>query len=434
MDFKELLQTPLTLSMEYDEQTGKQKHFLAGVFQAEDEVNGNGRVYDSGFWDYHFDSNRSELMEDLKNRRLTGQLDHPATGTRLSLEKTAIVVVDLKRENGKIVGKAEILEDLPCGRIALALFQNNIGLGLSSRGMGQSERKGKVERILPEGFKFGGWDIVGDPSTKGAYPKLIREEFEQARETLQSKEEVEIYESILDPDGRFREEIKNESQYTGGKSMDRLTELLEEKTKLSIQVGTLTEQMKLVNTQLTESKRLLTEADKELDKRDKEIEEYEDLLTRTVTKAETLQRSLKTLNESQRRSGKQTSPRYVQAAEELLEAFMDKSKELHTENKGAKALLRSLGEKLIRAEGKLLQNKIEELQAKYPQLKQFRTVLDKCESESDLTGTVKDILSSSKTEGKGKEAFKESVSGRQVQVGGTNASSFMRSVVQSSRR
>ena len=432
MDFKEVLRMPLTLSREYDEQTGRQKNYLSGVFQAENEVNGNGRVYDSAFWDYHFDAQRSDLLSDLKSRRITGQLDHPATGTRASLEKTAIVVVDLKRENGKVVGKAEILEDLPCGRIALALFQNNIGLGLSSRGMGQSERQGKVERIVPEGFKFGGWDIVGDPSTPGAYPKLVREEYERARGTLKSKEEVEIYESILDPDGSYRAELKLENQDTGGKSMDRLVELLEEKSKNLTTIGIQAEQLKNLQTQLTESKRLLSEADKELEKRDKEVEEYEDLLSRTVAKAETLQRSLKQVNESRLKTGKQVSPRYVQAAEELLEAFMDKSKELHTENKGARALLRSLGEKLVKSESKLLTQGLESLLVKHPQLVQFRSVLEKCESTVDLHDTVKDILASAGS--KGRETFRESVSGRKVQVSGMNASSFMRSLAQSSHR
>jgi len=143
---------------------------IKGVFQREGVKNRNGRVYPKGLWERHL-AKDSSLMASIKERRCYGQIEHPEGGSA-SIRNAAILVTELSldqnedKDGGRTVwGIAEVL-DTPEGRIVRDLIRSNVTVGISSRGVGTVDRNGivEVENYAPET-----WDIVGNPSTPGAY-------------------------------------------------------------------------------------------------------------------------------------------------------------------------------------------------------------------------------------------------------------------------
>jgi len=128
-------------------------------------TNRNGRVYSEEFWRELFKSER--FLFDLKNRRLTGEMEHPAevtaNGARISHVVTKVWI-----EGDRVKGWVEIF-DTPMGRILETLLRGGVLYGISSRGYGGSENKEGVEYILPNEFVMKGWDFVQDPSTIDGY-------------------------------------------------------------------------------------------------------------------------------------------------------------------------------------------------------------------------------------------------------------------------
>ena len=72
-----------------------------------------------------------------------------------------------------MMGEAEIL-NTPCGQVAQALIKGGVKLGISSRGMGSLTERGDIA-FVNDDFKLVTFDLVADPSTKGAFPGLVNE-------------------------------------------------------------------------------------------------------------------------------------------------------------------------------------------------------------------------------------------------------------------
>jgi hypothetical protein len=67
------------------------------------------------------------------------------------------------------MGAIEILPT-PSGNILSALFQNNIPVGVSSRGMGSLKQMGELMEVQDD-FELLCWDFVSTPSNPGSYMK-----------------------------------------------------------------------------------------------------------------------------------------------------------------------------------------------------------------------------------------------------------------------
>jgi hypothetical protein len=74
-------------------------------------------------------------------------------------------------EGKKVYGEAEILHKVPCGAALRGLFEHKVRMGISSRGVGDMEvmehGNHDVYRVMP-GYAFVTWDVVAEPSVKGA--------------------------------------------------------------------------------------------------------------------------------------------------------------------------------------------------------------------------------------------------------------------------
>lgn len=138
---------------------------IEGQFSAYDVKNKNGRVYPRRLWESLV--REGESADRLNHRQLIGFLDHPPSPTG-RIRESAILTTQLElRDDGIVYGKADILPT-PDGKTLVALLQAGVRVGISSRGTGTVGSEGEVAND----FQLYGFDIVTDPSTHNAYPKL----------------------------------------------------------------------------------------------------------------------------------------------------------------------------------------------------------------------------------------------------------------------
>jgi hypothetical protein len=141
---------------------------IAGVFQRADSPNHNKRIYEKKL----LVREMKRLDEAINERRLMGELDHP-THDAVKLGNVSHLVTKLDMRGNEMIGEAEIL-NTPCGQVAQALIKGGVKLGISSRGMGSLTEKGEYS-VVNDDFKLVTFDLVADPSTKGAFPGLVNE-------------------------------------------------------------------------------------------------------------------------------------------------------------------------------------------------------------------------------------------------------------------
>lgn len=155
-----------------------QKKKLRGKFQKCDEQNNNGRIYPKKV----LESQVKAIQEKIGDRSLVGALDHPANDA-IHLSQASHLITNLWIEdNGDVMGECEILST-PNGQIVQNLIDDGVKIGISSRGVG-SVQEGIKGKIVNEDFKLITFDLVSDPSTRGAFPELsesMRENSERAQ-------------------------------------------------------------------------------------------------------------------------------------------------------------------------------------------------------------------------------------------------------------
>jgi hypothetical protein len=144
--------------------TGPMK--IRGVFQRADEENNNKRIYPKKLLDREI----QKLKESMDGRRLMGELDHPQHDS-VKLSNVSHLITKLEAQGNEIIGEAEIL-DTPMGKVAKALIEGGVQIGISSRGMGTLSEGQDGKRYVNEDFRLITWDLVADPSTRGAFPTL----------------------------------------------------------------------------------------------------------------------------------------------------------------------------------------------------------------------------------------------------------------------
>lgn len=81
----------------------------------------------------------------------------------VNLNQVSHLITNLTFEGNDVMGKARILENTPMGKIAKALIDEKIKLGVSSRGVGSLKSKGGINEVQDD-FNLATIDIVSDPS------------------------------------------------------------------------------------------------------------------------------------------------------------------------------------------------------------------------------------------------------------------------------
>lgn len=138
---------------------------VVGIFQEADKQNANGRIYSKAVLKEAIDN----LSDDLKARCVWGELEHPSS-PKISLTRVSHLVTNLWMEGSKVIGEAEVIDELPNGNQLRVLLKHG-AVGISSRGIGDvevRERNGAEVYYVCEGYRLVTFDAVAEPSVHGA--------------------------------------------------------------------------------------------------------------------------------------------------------------------------------------------------------------------------------------------------------------------------
>lgn len=139
---------------------------IRGVFGRCNEKNNNGRIYPTAV----LEGQLAKVQPLINERRLCGELDHPQNDT-VKLSNASHLITKLEMKGNELIGEAEILRT-PAGLTAKALIEGGVKIGISSRGMGTLSEDAQGNKIVNEDFRLVTFDLVADPSTRGAFPGL----------------------------------------------------------------------------------------------------------------------------------------------------------------------------------------------------------------------------------------------------------------------
>lgn len=176
--------------------------YITGPFLQAEVTNGNRRVYPKAVLEREVDTH---IKTKIQERRALGELGHPPT-SEINLDRVSHLITELKMDGNTAVGKAQIL-DTPCGKIARALMESKVKLGVSSRGLG-SVKNG----IVQNDYKLICVDIVSDPSGPGCFVDGILENKEWVVENgILVEKEIEQLNKQIDQivvENKFSQEDK----------------------------------------------------------------------------------------------------------------------------------------------------------------------------------------------------------------------------------
>jgi hypothetical protein len=142
---------------------------VEGILATAEVKNGNGRYYSKDLWEREI----NKYMDVVKGNRATGELDHPES-TIINLKNVSHIIREIRWDGDKVIGKIEILPTTS-GNILKALIDNNVMVGVSSRGMGSLKEMNEGTLEVQDDFELLCWDFVSTPSNPGSYMHLVKE-------------------------------------------------------------------------------------------------------------------------------------------------------------------------------------------------------------------------------------------------------------------
>jgi len=139
--------------------------YITGIAQRADHTNGNGRVYP-------FEILKREVANYeklVRENRASGELDHPED-TVINLKNVSHKCVKIWWEGKDVMAKLKV-GSAPAGQTLKAHIRDGLAIGLSSRGLGSVKDVGG-KLMVEDDFQLICFDIVAEPSTKGAFMQL----------------------------------------------------------------------------------------------------------------------------------------------------------------------------------------------------------------------------------------------------------------------
>lgn len=175
--------------------------YITGIFMQSNIVNRNGRLYPKDILDESVNQ-YNELF--VKKRRAVGELTHPDT-TKVDLDRISHLIQEVKIDGNYYIGKAKIL-NTPCGKIAQALLEGGVQLGVSSRADGSTRERNDGVNVVNPGLILRAVDIVYDPSAPEAFVDALME--------------GAIKWDVSDPDVAIAEEIRRDIKRTSANNLN----------------------------------------------------------------------------------------------------------------------------------------------------------------------------------------------------------------------
>jgi len=187
-----------------EQRGGKTIRRLRGIFGRCDEKNNNGRVYSKPILEREV----KRIAEAMTERRLLGELDHPSHDA-VKLSNVSHLITGLDFNGNELMGECELL-DTPAGKVAQALVEGGVKVGISSRGMGSLSEQADGTKTVNEDFRLVTFDLVADPSTRGAFPGITESTIveEIVKDTLEKAAKEKVFTTMLKD--KLREKIEGE--------------------------------------------------------------------------------------------------------------------------------------------------------------------------------------------------------------------------------
>jgi hypothetical protein len=153
------------LSVEREDSTEGKKLWLKGICVQGDVENANGRIYPRDEIARAVDSITKRISE---HGPVAGELDHP-DGLMISGKNVSHAIHEMWMDGANGLGKFLVIDE-GNGKIVRSMVNAGIVVGVSSRGSGSVDSRGRVSE-----FDIVTVDIVTTPSAPNAYPKPVFE-------------------------------------------------------------------------------------------------------------------------------------------------------------------------------------------------------------------------------------------------------------------
>jgi hypothetical protein len=138
------------------------KVLMKGILQKSDTLNQNGRIYPKPILEREI----RNYQKFIRENRALGECDHPDSSV-VELKNVSHIIREAHMDGDVVYGTVELL-DTPCGKILQSLVEAGVTLGISSRGVGSTQRDGDYQ-VVQDDFQLICWDFVSEPSTPGAF-------------------------------------------------------------------------------------------------------------------------------------------------------------------------------------------------------------------------------------------------------------------------
>jgi hypothetical protein len=148
--------------------------YLTGVIQRAEAKNQNGRVYPKEVLEREIEN----YQKVVRDNRALGELDHPEDSV-VNLKNVSHIMTSIWWDGDNVMGKCKVL-DTPSGQILKSLVNQNVTLGISSRGMGSVHEDKMGNTVVEDDFNLICFDFVSDPSTIGAFMRLSESNINKA--------------------------------------------------------------------------------------------------------------------------------------------------------------------------------------------------------------------------------------------------------------
>jgi Kyanoviridae head maturation protease len=139
---------------------------LKGIIQKAETKNQNGRIYPRAILQREMENYTKAINE----RRALGELDHPERSA-VNLSEVSHLITKYFWEGNNVMGELEVLPT-PKGKILTDLLEAGVMIGISSRGVGSTDKshtnEGPVD-VVNDDYQIICFDVVSEPSTPGAY-------------------------------------------------------------------------------------------------------------------------------------------------------------------------------------------------------------------------------------------------------------------------
>lgn len=141
---------------------------VEGILATVEQQNGNGRYYSKPLWEREI---QKYIDGPVKENRALGELDH-ADDEIIHLQKASHIIRDIWWDGSNVMGKIEILPT-PMGKILITLLENNVMVGVSSRGMGSVQQMGELLEVQDD-FELVCFDFVSTPSNHNSWMHPVK--------------------------------------------------------------------------------------------------------------------------------------------------------------------------------------------------------------------------------------------------------------------